>query len=169
MLTLAQMNDQDFEKMAAEIQKISKTSTEDVLYEAIGKALDDIGFAVAADKSFSIIQPKMVNAVGEKFSMMKSLNYVTNVKPVTKLNAKKEGKKFWKRFKDKLQKAICNDPKIKELLTGNGTLKEYLIAGIPIILAAIGLSVLNPVTLAIIAAVFALIIKVGFEAYCEIQ
>jgi len=87
---------------------------------------------------------------------------------LTKANAKKEGKKFWKRFKDKLQKNICNDPKIKELLAGKGSLKDYLITGIPLVLAALGLGVLNPVTLAIIATVFALIIKVGFEAYCEI-
>ena len=58
--------------------------------------------------------------------------------------------------------------KIKELLEGDGTLKDYLIAGIPLILAALSIAALNPLALAIIAAVFALIIKVGFQAYCEI-
>ena len=110
----------------------------------------------------------MFGGANDRISMLKSYDYVANVKPVTRTNANKEGKKFWKRFKKKKKKAICNDPKIKELMTGNGTLKDYLITGIPLVLAALGLGVLNPVTLAIIAAVFALILKVGFEAYCEI-
>jgi len=168
MMTLAQLTEQDFEQMALEIQRISRTSTEDELYITLGKALDDLGFAVSTNRSFELIQPKMFGSRGERISMTKSLDYVANVKPTTKVNAKKEGKKFWKRFKDKLQNTICNDPKIKELMTGNGTLKDYLIAGIPLVLAALGLGVLNPVLLAIIAAVFALISKVGFQAYCEV-
>jgi hypothetical protein len=52
-------------------------------------------------------------------------------------------------------------------LEGDGTLKDYLIAGIPLILAALGIGALNPLALAIVAAVVALIVKVGFQAYCE--
>ena len=168
IMTLAQLTDQDFDKMATEIQRISRNASDDDLYTALGKALDDLGYTVSSSKSFEIIHPKMFGGANDKISMLKSYDYVANVKPVTRTNANKEGKKFWKRFKDKLQKAICNDPKIKELMTGNGTLQVYLITGIPLVLAALGLGVLNPVTLAIIAAVFALILKVGFEAYCEI-
>lgn len=167
-MTLAQMTEQDFEQMATEIQRISRTATEDELYTALGKALDDLGYSVSSGASYNLVQPKMFANQGAHISMARSLDYVVNVKPMTKANAKKEGKKFWARFKAKLKSAICNDPKIKELLTGNGTFKDYLIAGIPLVLAALGLSVLNPVLLAIITAVFALIAKVGFQAYCEI-
>ena len=167
-MTLAQMTEQDFEQMATEIQRISRNNSDDDLYTAIGKALDDLGYAVATNRSFELIQPKMTSSAGARFSMTRSLDYVANARPAKKTDAKKEGKKFWARFRAKLQSTICNDPKIKELLTGNGTFKDYLIAGIPLVLAALGLSVLNPVLLAIIAAVFALIAKVGFQAYCEI-
>jgi hypothetical protein len=169
MLTLAQMTDQDFERMASEIQSLSRNSPDDELFTAIGKGLDDLGYTVSTSRNYDLILPKMYGLAGDKVSMLKSFNYVANVKPVTKINAKKEGKKFWKRFKEKLQKAICNDPKIRELMEGEGTLKDYLKVGIPLVMAALGLAVLNPVVLAIIAAVFALIVRVGFKAYCEIE
>ena len=168
-MTLAQLTDQDFDKMATEIQRISKNVSEEDLYTSLGRALDDLGYAVSSSRSFEILQPKMFGGTNERVNLAKSYDYVANVRPATKAKANKEGKKFWKRFKDKLQRAICNDPKIKDLLTGQGTLKEYLITGIPLVLAALGLGVLNPVTLAIIAAVFALIVKVGFQAYCEVE
>jgi hypothetical protein len=36
--------------------------------------------------------------------------------------AGKEGNKFWKRFKMKLKRLLCNDPKIRELLEQKGAL-----------------------------------------------
>jgi hypothetical protein len=112
--------------------------------------------------------PKMFNEGTEKFSMKKSMNFVSETEPLQPIEAEAEGRRFWQRFKDKIRVTICNDSKIKELLEGDGTLKDYLIAGIPLILAYLSIPALYPLALAIIAAVFALIIKVGFQAYCEI-
>lgn len=166
MINLAQMTEQDFEKMAQEINEISEAKSESELLELIGNALHDSGFTVSTSKSSHIIQPKMFNEETERFSMAKSFNFVEDRKPFASDDAKKEGKKFWDRSKDKLQKIICNDPDIKDLILGNGTLKDLIILGIPLVLTALGLATISPVFLAIIGAVFALIVKVGFRAYC---
>lgn len=168
MINLAQLSEQDFEKMAQEIQEISEIESEDSLFEIMGNALHDSGLTVSTSDSFEILQPKAYNESLEKFNLMKSVKFVSDPEPLSNKEAKKEGKRFWKRFKDKLKTTICNDSKIKELLEGDGTLKEYLMAGIPLVLAALGISALNPLAMAILATVFALILKVGFKAYCEI-
>lgn len=168
MINLAQLTEADFEKMAQEINEISEKQSEESLLAILGNALHDSGLTVSSSNSFAILQPKMFNEGIEKFSMKKSMDFVSETDPLTPNDAEAEGRRFWQRFKDKLRAAICNDSKIKELLEGDGTLKDYLIIGIPLILAALGVAVLNPVWLAIIAAVFALIMKVGFQAYCEI-
>jgi hypothetical protein len=169
MITLAQLSEADFEKMAQEIQEISDSQTEDSLMEIIGNALHDSGLTTSSDNSFLILQPKAFNEGIEKFSLKKSVSFVADTAPLTSVEAKEEGRRFWRRFRDKLRNAICNDSKIRELLEGDGNLKDYLIAGIPLILAALGIGVLNPLALAIIATVVALIVKVGFQAYCETE
>lgn len=166
-MNLAQMTEADFEKMALEIDEISQTNSEEELLAVLGNALHDSGLTVSSSNSFEILQPKMFNEGLEKFSMRKSMRFVSDTEPLTKPEAEAEGKRFWKRFKEKLNVAICNDVKIKELIETQGTLKDYLIAGIPLILSALSITFLNPLALAIVAAVFALIIKVGFQAYCE--
>jgi hypothetical protein len=167
MINLAQLTEADFEKMAQEIQEISETQSEDSLLESLGNALHDSGLTISTANSFEILQPKAFNEATEKFSLKKSISFVADRTPITTSEAKEEGRKFWQRFKDKLRSAICNDPKIKELLEGDGSLKDYLIAGIPLILSALGIGALNPLALAIVAAVVALIVKVGFQTYCE--
>lgn len=169
MINLAQLTESDFEKMALEINEISQTKSETELLELIGNALHDSGMTVSTNDSFEIIRPKMFDEGIERFSIVKSYSFVANTNALKPKDAKKEGEKLWKRLKDKLRKVICTDPKIKELITGNGTLKDFLIAGIPLLLAALGISTLNPVLLAIIAAIFALILKVGFQEYCEMN
>lgn len=168
MINLSQMTEQDYEKMAQEINEISQTKSETELLELIGTALHDSGLTVSTSESSEIVQPKMFNENKEKFSVAKSFDFVVKSEPLTQNDAKEEGEKFWYRFKDKLQDVICTDSRIKELITGNGTLKDFIVAGIPLVLAALGLITINPVFLAIIAAVFALILKVGFKAYCEL-
>lgn len=167
MINLAQLSEADFEKMAQEITEISETQNERSLLTILGHALHDSGLKVSSANSFEILEPKTANKSNEKFNIKNSLRYVAETDPLTPDEAEAEGKKFWKRFKDKLRTALCNDSKIKQLLEGEGTLKDYLIAGIPMVLSALGIAMLNPVALAIIGASFALIIKVGFQAYCE--
>jgi hypothetical protein len=168
MINATQLTDADFEKMALEIQEISLDQTEDSLFQTIGNAMHDNGLTVSTEDSMELFQPKAFNEGSEKFNMVKSFSYVSDTMALSAHDAKGEGRSFWTRFKTKLRGTICNDVKIKELLDGEGKLTDFLKTGIPLIIAALGLTVLNPLWLAIIAAVFALILKVGFKTYCEI-
>lgn len=168
MINLAEITEADFEKMAQEINEISETHSEEKLLAILGNALHDSGLTVSTSNSIEILQPKIYNESTEKFSMKKSLNFVPKIAPLTQPEAEAEGVRFWQRFKDKLRVTICNDFKIVELIKSDGTLKDYLIACIPLILASLRIEALNPLSFAMIAAVFALFIKLGFRTYCAI-
>ncbi len=169
MINLAQLTEQDFALMAEEIDEISEAQSEDSLFEIIGNMLHDSGLTVSNSESYEIVEPKIFNQKKQKFSLKKSVAFVADTNPLTPNEAQKEGKRFWVRFKKKLRSVICNDPKIRELLDGDGNLKDFLTAGIPLVLAALGIIMLNPLALAIIATVFALIVKVGFQVYCDVS
>ncbi|GAB3656769.1 hypothetical protein GCM10028791_28850 [Echinicola sediminis] len=168
MYYLTQLTEQDYEKMAMEINEISESKSENELFELIGNALHDIGLTVSTSSTTEIITPKMFDQNLEKFSLIKSLNFVADTASMAPEGAKREGRKLWKRIKEKLRTVICNDPNIQALLKGEGTLKDYLKTGIPLVMTALGLAALNPVLLFIVTSVFALIIKTGFAAYCEV-
>lgn len=167
MNALMQLTEQDYEKMADDIIKISMEKSEDDLLLFIGNALHDSGYRVSTSENDDIIEPEMFNHHLEKVNLIKSLNFLMDKQSLTATRAKEDGGKFWRRFKEKLRIAICKDGKIKDIITGNGTLKDYLVIGIPLVLTALGVVTLDPIFLAIIAATFALILKVGFEAYCD--
>ena len=181
---LDELNELDFERIASDIEEMSKMD-EGEIYEIIGNSLKREGYSVvkkarprkAAGKAkaarkargFDIIQPNMMfDDKRKNISPLKAMKFVNEPLLPETDSARDEGRRFWDRFKDQLRKTICNDEKIKTLLTGKGTLKDYLVVGIPIVLSALGIGALSPVMLVVVASVFALILKVGFEAYCEL-
>lgn len=166
---LTQLSEQDLEKMAQEITEINESKSEEELFELIGNALHDSGLTVSTSEGFEVIEPKMYDEHVERFNFVKSLAYVADTQPLSPQDAKQEGKKLWQRIKDKVRNVICNDPEVRKLLEGGGTLKEYLKVLIPLILPALGLAALNPILLAIVVAIIALIIKIGVKAYCELN
>lgn len=165
MLTLAQLTPADFEQMAAEIQYINEHQSEETLFTVIGNALHDSGLTVADGESFQLVVPKAYNEATTPFSLKSSFDFAANTQPNNE--AQKEGRKFWRRFRAKLRHTICNDPKIQALMAQGGDLKDYLMIIIPIIMSALGFTVLNPLALGVIAAIMALLIRTGFDAFCE--
>ncbi len=166
MNLIQELTGADYARMALEITTLSEENEEDDLLESIGNAMHDSGYTTATDDSEDLLQPKMFDGL-EKINLAKAVAFVDDTRALTREKARGEGKKFWKRFKEKLRIAICKDAALADLINGKGTLKQYLTVGIPLVAAALGIGVINPVLLAIIAATFALILKVGFAAYCE--
>ncbi len=164
---LSEFAGQDFEQMAHDLSELSQNKTEDELLEIIGQSLYGLGYEIASSSEVDIIKPISSSEL-RNMGIAAAVDFVENRNLALTEQVKMEAVGFWKGFKEKLKEAICNDPKIRDLITGDGTLKEYLIVGVPLVLAALGMSALNPLLLAIVAAVFALIIKVGFKTYCEI-
>lgn len=180
---LLHLSEHDYENLAEEIERLSNENENDI-FEIIGKSIESAGFAVydpdllPAFKGFAnqdlgsenLLYPKMmIDKTNRRVDARAALEFVKFPISSNMIDLKQEGKNFWARFNKILKKEICTNVQIQKIMTGDGTLKEYLIIGIPIIMAALGLTALNPAMLVLITSIFALIIKVGFKTYCEID
>lgn len=113
----------------------------------------------------------ILGAQPEAFDLNQAYTFITSppVPPIPADNTEK-GRSFWEGLKDRLKKEICTNEKIVKLMTGEASLREYLREGLPLIAVALGLGTfINPAMLLVIASVFALIIKVGFKTYCDLE
>lgn len=77
------------------------------------------------------------------------------------------GAGFWERFKAKIHQMICSNEQLRNIIMGDGSLRQKLIAAIPIILTLLGIAALTPPMVAVIAAALAFIARAGFAAYCN--
>jgi hypothetical protein len=178
-----ELNDLDLEAMANDIETISAID-ESEIFRIIGNSLFREGYSIdSSDENTNTIgthdlgeikllqiKPSLIqNTDIRTISALKSVRFINQPLDHTPEDAESEGKKFWEKFKQKLKEEICSNERIREMILGNGSLKDYLLHGIPIVMVALGIAALNPVILAIIVSVFALIIKVGFQAYCDLM
>jgi hypothetical protein len=78
---------------------------------------------------------------------------------------------FWKRFNKQAKKTICNSEEVQNFINnkGNLTIKVTLKYVVPLIVSTLGLSTINPIALAIVIGILALIAKTGFNTYCNIN
>lgn len=163
------MSDVDYQQMADQIQSISDAKSEEELYEVIGNGLYDLGYDVAEDESDAVIAVKHEIASYGQVNLSKAFSFVADNASLTIAAASSKGRGFWDRFEKKVKHFICTNPDIQELMNGNGSLREYVKVAIGLILSALGIVALSPVALGIITAVIALIVKIGWQAYCDVQ
>ena len=156
---------QDYQKIANDVLFMSKKS-ETELFQVLGHGLYDLGVDASDSDKFLL---KRVDKGVAGISSAKGFNYIAKTKPLTKAQAEKKGRGFWKKFGKKIKKEICSNPDIIKIINGEATLKDKLVIAIPAILAAIGGSiVLGPLYIALISIVLSIIIKSGLGAYCEV-
>jgi hypothetical protein len=161
MLTTSENQNDD--ELAKEVQQITGTQSEESLYGVLCHALYNGGLEVAPLDYFEPVMAIASIKSKQKINFIKTLDFVGSAVPLAESEAKKQGKSFFQRIK----KEICT--KIREFFTGGNTLREYLQTLIPIILGIISSSLaLGPIGLAIAVAILALLIKVGYQAYCRI-
>ena len=170
MVNVLNLNEEELEKMALEIETLSRESSKEQLYELIGNSLYDSGLSVvksdgAVASNYGFLQPAMFDSSVETFSVSKVADYVWHTEPIDKAQAGTFGKNLMK----KVKKVICKNTKIAELFTNDGTLKDNLQMLIPLLLTALGFAALTPLALAIIAGIIALVLKIGYVAYCDIK
>jgi len=158
---MVELNDKNLDKMASEIEALCESRSEDELCEMIGNVLYDEGLAIAETDDLMLVSA-MYDAKKEDFSITKIADYVMDTKPIKKGKAKKEGKIF----RDKLKKMICTNETIVKYFSKGGDLKE----GIKFILEILKKTIpISQITLVVIAAAIALILKVGINKYCGIK
>lgn len=164
-MALATLEQQDYDQLAKQVQIISETKQEDELFEIIGNALYDSGLDVSPANFIEATIPVAFDRTTLKFNILETIQFVENTEPITKEEAKKKGKKLLKRIKNEL----CSNEGVKDFFTGNSDLKDNLKVIIPLVLGLVSSTLtLGPIGLAIAVAVIALLLKVGYEAYCEI-
>lgn len=169
MSFLKDLTEEDYKVLAEQIETLSQQD-ENEIFKIIGNSLNREGYSVADDAEPGILQPKMmIDFPNRRIDPLKALEFANSPFKIKKVDARKTGKSFWKKFEKKIKKEICSNESIKAIITGNGTLVDYLKAGIPILLTALGITAVNPTMLAVIIAVFALIVKVGYKTYCDIE
>lgn len=183
MLNINDLQDSDFEKLANDIEEISKLD-ENEIYRTIGLALHREGLTsnqtiektvfnpnkedlnVSHFNSLNLFAPKTDNNTLGSFSGKVVYDFISKNEQIDYKNAEKEGEAFWETFKEKLRIAICTNENIVKLINGDGKLTDYLKVILPLIAVGLGVS-LSPVMLSIIIAALALLIKVGLQAYCS--
>lgn len=105
--------------------------------------------------------------VGESFEQSGHMEVMSE--EISQPSAEEEGRKFAYR----LQKAICTDKKLYDLLYDTDacdTLKNTIIGILPQLLVAMGVTgaITGTIWVAIIAAAIALILRVGYNMYCQV-
>jgi hypothetical protein len=166
-MVLAQIKESEIEALVNDLEAL-KEQDEETLFEVIGNGLHDEGYKVLEDDSLGIVEENVKQNQGG-ISLKMAFEHVKKSDPLSTEEASNNGKKFMKRFNEKLRKLICSNERLSDIMKGNGSLKDFLMVGIPLGLGAIGIAALNPVWLAIIGSVLAIILKAGYQAYCEVD
>lgn len=166
---LEQFTDEQLDTMVLQIEELAQND-ETEIYKVIGKALNHEGFRTDTSARTFKLSPGFRSFSAKGVTIHKAQEFLDTPLPPLPQNQTEEGKRFWEKFKEKLKKEICTNETIVKLMTKEATLKEYLTVGLPLIAAALGLGTLiSPAMLLVIASVFALIIKVGFKTYCDLE
>ena len=165
--TVDQLSDEDFGKIASDIDALDKAKDEEQLCELVGNALYDSGLSVTvsdASNAGDILEPVVFESQGDDISIDKAVGFVMDTDALPKSVARRSGKNLMKR----VRQAICNDPKLSKAFSDDATLKDCLKVIIPYLVNLLKLGPLTAPALVIIAGVVALILKVGYKSYCNI-
>jgi len=153
---------------AALTEKGSKKAPKEV-YADIGRALISMGIEADADmNSPYVVMPSLkydfkIDPIRAGMALS-----VTQSKTISDQVAEKRGKEFWEVFKQKALKKLCSDEGAMKLVR-EGKVKEALLAALPPILAATGLTaIFIPVVATIVAGLLMLLLQAGIETVCEI-
>lgn len=159
------LENQNSNLLASQLQQIINSKSEENLYEIIGNALYDSGLQISSLQYPEATIPITLNEDSTNFNILESIKFIEDTTAITKVEAIIRGKGLLKRIKTQL----CTNETIKNFFTGDNKLTDNLKVIIPIILSLISSTLaLGPVGLAIAVALIALLIKIGYEAYCAV-
>lgn len=156
------ISEKELRQIEKEVRKASKTSTEQDLELIIGSSL-----YLSSDNYKHEIVPLLES--NRNFSFGNASGSLSDLPDISEAELQSRGRKYWRKFKKNLRETICNDSDIVKLMSGDGSLREYLKVGIPLILALLGMTALNPIATMIVIATFGIIIRSGFKTYCDVS
>ena len=160
----------DIDQLLEDVEFLKDKNEEDIL-AFVGRLLVDNGYTVSDSGDCVIVPDEEFSAQKSYTSLMQSDGF-TNAAKATKTTktAKAKGKKFKARLKD----AICTNTTIFKLLGDGGknddAAKDTIKKILPDLLKLLGIGSAGSVAgiwLGIIAAALALLLKLGYDAYCK--
>jgi len=166
---IPKLTDAQIDEITKEVEDITLNNSKSVaeLYATIGNSIhysSDVRLAHEFSKTLLEKIPTSQSTI----SIPKAMSLLSGSSSLTLKAAVEGGGNFWQRIKDKIKKVVCSNEVIKKFFTGDGSLKEAVTTLIPIILSALGLSALNPLLLAALVAIIALLIKEGYSKFCQL-
>jgi hypothetical protein len=171
MAKLEDYLNENIDTIVVDVEKMETLSESD-LYATIGNALEEDGLSVSQpDSQFivELIKPKLniSNNHTQKANIADIAEKLRNVNFGSAKGHNQATINKGKSFAERLKKSFCTEPDLVKLFTEKGTLKNRLVIAIPILAGILGVPVLSPWLIILIAATIALIGKKGFMVYCE--
>lgn len=148
--------------------------SEDEAYDALANGLYDLGYEIENENEEDEDEAieKFMNPIDTGGHALlgspKAFINLQNRAELSGLVRNRRGKRFFAKLRRKVKAAICNRESIAEWFQNlvGSSFKDFIKNVIPIILAAIGLSI-NPIVTGIIIAAVILIIKTGYDSFCN--
>jgi hypothetical protein len=152
----------DIDRLVGDVEALRTRSEDDILNYA-GNLLVANGLTVSGSESGTVVV-----TAAEVFNLQKSLAAFHLADSAVNAAAAEGGK-----FKERLEYAVCSSPTLYKLLGDNDgnstvkdTIKKSLDIVVPMICSATVAGALAGFWVGLIAAALALMLKIGYAAYC---
>lgn len=188
------LDDIDYNAMAKEIELLGQKDEKE-LYKSIGVAIAKEKKAdIIANNDLKIDLAKLFSqtsgfgTVEEGFSVTNSPGKYNKsvLETHSKINSTKDdsskgskelpaeseeviGKAYWERFEKNVKKEICSNDIFKNIFANMDSLSQNLKSLTEALLIALGIVVPSIAVISAICVLVALIIKVGYKTYCELE
>jgi hypothetical protein len=167
-------SEEELDEISNFIEQKASSISDDEAYDALANGLYDLGYEVENDEDGDEAIDMFINPIElGNHALLGSPKAFINLQNRTELHGLvrgRRGRRFFARLRRKVKNAICNRESIAEWFKNlvGSSFKDFIKNVIPIVLAAIGLSI-NPIVTGIIIAAVILIIKTGYEAFCGVE
>lgn len=162
MKTFAELNEKELNLTVEAAENAKERFSENELIELLDTlVLKNSKEGVIYESGLREVDFETLLAQSEDF-LKKDKTFISNKEGLFGFN--------WGSFNEKAKQIICKNRVIIDFIEGKGThtLKSTLKDIIPIIISVLGFSAINPITLAIVIGILAIIAKIGFNAYCNL-
>ena len=148
----------------------------------VGNMLTANGYTVSENPDDSLIVPAKTFNMGKSFAAFHSVAGLQNMQAAARKSFADDVQKTEKskaeeslKFKRRLEYAVCTSPALYQALGDNkpegqpdGTLKDKVQYFLPLVLKAVGIKAIACIWVGVIAAALAMILKLGYTAYCSV-
>jgi hypothetical protein len=169
MEPIIQLTEKQYADVESQVNYIVANNSKslDEIYSALGRSIyfcKDLELGYINNNKLFIKTPSDNDFLTAK----NALDLLSDHQSINKDAAIEGGKRYFARLKENIKKEICTNDTIRDFFTGETALDKALRIIIPIILTALGITIMNPFIMAAIIAILVILLKVGYTTFCEI-